>query len=63
MTNGRGDRHYTAVLPNNIYCIDGLTYSDRRIKTRKFISIPSSYNELQKGLRVPRSGFAACYEF
>jgi len=45
-------------MPDNIYCIDGLKYSDHRIKTRKFYSIPSTYNELQKGLGIPRSVLA-----
>jgi len=46
MTNGRGGRHYTAVMPDNIHCVGELTYSDRRIKPRKLFFIPSAYNEL-----------------
>jgi len=43
MTNSRGSRHYTVVMPDNIHCFDELTYSDGRIKTRKLWSIPSAY--------------------
>jgi hypothetical protein len=44
MTNGRGATHYTAVMPDNIHRTAELTHSNRKVKTRKFCSIPSAYN-------------------